>query len=431
VTVELTQGTRRLGLWQRFRTVGVPLFPARGRVVQMSPAKPLAPASPRPSPAANRSAVNQDALVNLIIDHVDAAITVYDADGNLIRVNKGAERVSGFSYAEMRNPATWRHIIPGDDHRRVMAILGRRRLEDFPIVNVNPWVHKDGTRRQLRWSNVALPDAEGNVAMIVCIGFDITDQHQLEMTLTKAKNDAEQASRAKSEFLANMSHELRTPLNAVLGFSQVIRDRHFGDDMARYSEYAANIHDSGEMLLALISDILEMSKLEAGKLKLTEEIVDLVEVVESCRTMVAGRAQDGGIAFNSMLPASPVRLRGDQRALKQILLNLLSNAIKFTHPGGSVSVSASQADNGEIQLTVADTGIGIHPSALSRIFQPFFQIDHAATRTKGGTGLGLAISKHLAELHGGTIAIDSMPGIGTTVLVTLPAERAVSQGIAG
>jgi PAS domain S-box-containing protein len=420
VTVDLTQSTRRLGLWQRFRTAGVPLFPLRERVV------PRVPAKPRPRPG-----VNQDALVNLIIDHVDAAITVYDADGDLIRVNKGAERISGFSYAEMRKPETWRHIIPGDDHRRVMAILARRRLEDFPIVNVNPWVHKDGTRRQLRWSNVALPDSEGNLAMIVCIGFDITDEHQAEMSLIKAKNEAEQANRAKSEFLANMSHELRTPLNAILGFSQVIRDRHFGDDIARYSQYAANIHDSGEMLLALISDILEMSKLEAGKLKLAEEVVDLEKVVESCRTMVAGRAQDGGIAITSLLPPSPIRLRGDQRALKQILLNLMSNAIKFTHSGGSVSISLAKADSGEIQLTVADSGIGIKPSALAKVFQPFYQIDHAATRAKGGTGLGLAISKHLAELHGGTIAIDSKIGIGTTVTVTLPAARAVNQDRAG
>jgi len=420
VTVDLTQSTRRLGLWQRFRTVGVPLFPPRER------AAPRASARPRTRPG-----VNQDALVNLIIDHVDAAITVYDADGNLIRVNKGAERISGFSYAEMRNPATWRHIIPGEDHRRVMAILGRGRLADFPIVNVNPWVHRDGTRRQLRWSNVALPDAQGGVAMIVCLGFDITDQHQLEMTLTKAKNEAEQANRAKSEFLANMSHELRTPLNAILGFSEVIRDRHLGDDMARYSEYAANIHDSGEMLLALISDILDMSKLEAGKLKLAEEVVDLSQVVDSCRTMVAGRAQDGGIVIASLLPPSPIRVRGDQRALKQILLNLLSNAVKFTPPCGNVSVSVGRTEGGDIQLVVADTGIGIKPSALAKVFRPFFQVDHAATRTKSGTGLGLAISKHLVELHGGAIAIDSTPGIGTTVMVTLPAERAVDQDRAG
>jgi PAS domain S-box-containing protein len=420
VTVDLTQSTRRLGLWQRFRTVGVPLFPPRERAV------PRAPAKLRPRPG-----VSQDALVNLIIDHVDAAITVYDTEGNLIRVNKGAERISGFSYAELRNPATWRHIIPGDDHQRMMAILAHRRLDDFPIVNVNPWVHKDGTRRTLRWSNVALPDGEGNLAMIVCIGFDITDQHEAELTLTKAKTEAEQANRAKSEFLANMSHELRTPLNAILGFSEVIRDRHFGDDMARYSEYAANIHDSGEMLLALISDILDMSKLEAGKLKLAEEVVDLSQVVESCRTMVIGRAKDGAIAITSLLPSSPVRLRGDQRALKQILLNLLSNAVKFTPSGGTVSVSVGRSDAGDIQLAVADSGIGIKPSALAKVFRPFFQVDHATTRAKGGTGLGLAISKHLAELHGGTIAIDSKPGIGTTVTVTLPAERAVDQDRAG
>jgi signal transduction histidine kinase len=127
----------------------------------------------------------------------------------------------------------------------------------------------------------------------------------------------------------------------------------------------------------------------------------------------------------------PIRLRGDQRALKQILLNLLSNAVKFTPSGGSVSVSAGPNSRGEIQLAVADTGIGIKPSALPKVFRPFFQIDHAATRAKGGTGLGLAISKHLAELHGGTIAIDSKPGIGTTVTVTLPAERAVDQDRAG
>jgi PAS domain S-box-containing protein len=375
--------------------------------------------------------VSEDALVNLIIDHVDAAITVYDADGNLIRVNKGAERISGFSFAAMRNPATWRHIIPGDDHRRVMAILARRRVTDFPVININPWIHKDGTQRLLRWSNVALPDEAGDVAMIVCIGFDITEQHQLEMTLTKAKNEAEQANRAKSEFLANMSHELRTPLNAILGFSQVIRDEHFGRDAARYREYAANIHDSGDMLLAIISDILEMSKLEAGKLELAEEVVDFGAVVECCRKMVAGRAQDSGIALTSSLPVQPIAVCADERALKQILLNLLSNAVKFTHQGGNVSMTVGRLDNGDVQLTIADTGIGIHPAALRQVFQPFFQVDQAATRSKGGTGLGLAITKRLAELHDGSIGIDSSPGMGTTVRVTLPASRAVNQDSAG
>jgi PAS domain S-box-containing protein len=404
-----------LGLWQRLCEIAVPFATPRERTVRR-----IEPGLQR------RAAVNQDALVNLVIDHVDAAITAYDAAGNLIRVNKTAERISGFSFAEMQNPATWRHIIPGDEHGRVMGIIGGRRLEDYPITNINPWVHKNGSRRLLRWSNVALPDSDGGIGMIVCIGFDITDQHQIELTLTRAKNEAEQASRAKSEFLANMSHELRTPLNAILGFSQVIRDRHFGDDATRYSEYAANIHDSGEMLLALISDILEMSKLEAGKLKLAEEIVDVRPVVESCRTMVAGRAQDASIELASMIPHG-FKVRGDQRALKQILLNLMSNAVKFTQASGKVTVSARRAAGGDVELSVADTGIGIHPAALRQVFQPFFQIDHTHTRSRSGTGLGLSITKHLVELHGGTIRIDSTPGIGTTVLVTLPAARAVSQ----
>ncbi len=413
MAIELSHIERRMNLWQRVRATGLQLFSPREHQAVAIPAK-----------ARGRS-VSQDALVNLIIDHVDAAITVYDADGKLIRANKGAERISGFSYEEMLDPETWRHVIPGDDYRRVMSILANSRLENFPLINVNPWVHKDGTRRLLRWSNVALPDPEGGLALIVCIGFDITDQHQLEMTLTKAKNEAEQASRAKSEFLANMSHELRTPLNAILGFSQVIRDRHFGEDSARYSEYAANIYDSGEMLLAIITDILEMSKLEAGKLKLAEEIVDVGRVVESCRTMVAGRAEHGGIVLTSQL-ARPVKLRGDQRALKQILLNLLSNAVKFTPAGGRVSIAAGRTLRGDIELIVADTGVGIHPSAMTKVFQPFFQIDHSSTRAKGGTGLGLPISKHLAELHGGDLRIDSTPGIGTTVTVTLPAARAIN-----
>jgi PAS domain S-box-containing protein len=373
------------------------------------------------------ASATQDALVALILDTVDAAITVYDSDGRLIRANRGAERLSGFTFAEMQEPATWHHIIPGSDFARVMDILGDRRLEDFPIVNVNPWVHKDGTTRLMRWSNVALPDERGGVAMIVCIGFDVTEQHELEMTLTRAKNEAEMASRAKSEFLANMSHELRTPLNAILGFSQVIRDRHFGDAAERYSEYAANIHDSGEMLLALITDILDMAKLEAGKLKLAEEAVDLKQVIESCMTMISTRAEDGGIVLSVEAPAYPICLHADRRALKQILLNLLSNAVKFTPQAGKVTVHAGALDSGEIALSVADTGIGIHRAALRRVFQSFFQVDPTATRSRSGTGLGLAITKHLVDLHSGKIEIDSKPGIGTTVMVTLPAARVVHQ----
>jgi PAS domain S-box-containing protein len=429
VAIDLTHNTGRSGLWHRLGALASAMFSGGAdRAIARIEPRLQSGATRGPKPTATAT---EDALVALILDTVDAAITVYDSDGKLIRANRGAERLSGFTLAEMQEPATWRHIIPGSDFARVMDILGDRRLEDFPIVNVNPWVHKDGTSRLMRWSNVALPDARGGVAMIVCIGFDITDQHQLEMTLTRAKNEAELASRAKSEFLANMSHELRTPLNAILGFSQVIRDRHFGDAAERYSEYAANIHDSGEMLLALITDILEMAKLEAGKLKLAEETVDLGQVIGSCLKMISARAGDGGIILSVDTPAHPLRLCADQRAMKQILLNLLSNAVKFTPQAGKVTVRAGTLDSGEVVLSVADTGIGIHPIAQRSIFQPFFQVDPTATRSRSGTGLGLAITKHLVDLHDGKIEVDSTPGIGTTVTVTLPAARVVRQDRAG
>ena len=414
VAIELSQSGRRSGLWHRISELASALFDVGA---------PRATARIEPRLKTNAKAT-EDALVALILDNLDAAVTVYDANGNLIRANHGAERMSGYTFAELQHPENLALLIPAEERGRVETIITNRSLSDFPIANVNSWVHKDGTRRVLRWSNVALPDAEGGIAMIVCIGFDITDQHTLEQTLRNAKNEAEMASRAKSEFLANMSHELRTPLNAILGFSQVIRDRQFGDALTRYSEYAGNIHDSGEMLLALISDILEMAKLEAGKLKLSEESVDLNQAVESCLKMVSTRAQDGKVQLVTEMPEQQI-VRADQRAVKQILLNLLSNAVKFTPAGGKVSVAVATEPGADIRLTVADTGIGIHKSALAKVFQPFYQVDHTATRSKGGTGLGLAIVKHLVDLHGGSIGLDSTPGRGTTVTVTLPAQRLV------
>jgi PAS domain S-box-containing protein len=373
-----------------------------------------------------RSGVSQDAMVQLVLDNVDAAITVYDAQGNLVRANKGAERLSGFTLAELQRPATWSHIIPGAEFSRVSQIVTSRRIEEFPVINVNHWVHKDGSRRLMQWSNVALPDPLGNVALIVCIGFDITEQRQTEVKLIRAKNEAELANRAKSEFLANMSHELRTPLNAILGFSEIIRDRQFGADVGRYAEYAAHIHDSGEWLLSLISDILDMAKLEAGKLQLVEEVTDLGQIVDGCLRMVSVRAREGGIALVPKLPAEPVRLLADQKCMKQILLNLLSNAIKFTPNGGRIELEVTNPRQDGVRLVVTDTGIGIPAANMRQLFQPFHQVESTLTRGRSGTGLGLAITKRLTELHGGSIGVESTPGTGTIVTVALPSSRLVA-----
>ncbi|MBL6939669.1 MAG: MASE1 domain-containing protein [Alphaproteobacteria bacterium] len=234
-----------------------------------------------------------------------------------------------------------------------------------------------------------------------------------------AKEVAEQASHAKSSFLANMSHELRTPLNAVIGFSEMIRSEMFGPvGDAHYKEYAGLINGAGSHLLDLIGDILDMSKIEAGKLELHLERVDTALTVRECVELLAERAATGRVTIRTELRQAPVFFEADKRAVKQILLNLLSNAVKFTPEGGDVCVRAGLAD-GQCQLIVEDTGVGIPANEIGRIGNPFVQLSNNSGRHQG-TGLGLALVRSLAEMHRGTFKIESAEGRGTTVTVTLP-----------
>ena len=367
--------------------------------------------------------VRQDAFVDLVLNSVDAAITVYDAHGNLLKASRGAQRLSGYSEAELKNPEVWRKIIPADEWGQVSKILANRDPKDFPIVNLNHWLQPDGGKRYLRWSNVALTDAAGKLALVVCIGFDITEQQKFESDLIEARNQAEMANRAKSSFLANMSHELRTPLNAIIGFSQIIRDRLFGDSLDRYTGYANDIHNSGVDLLDLINGILDMSKLEAGKHELREQWVDLGELIDSSSRQIEHRTRPGEITLVESVPATLPKLKGDQFAIKRILVNLLSNAAKFTEPGGRVEVAAACRPDNRIEIRISDTGIGIPAHAIDQVYQPFFQVENAASRRFEGTGLGLDITKRLVDLHDATIEIASTENVGTTVTVTFPPER--------
>ena len=369
--------------------------------------------------------VYEEAFVALILDSVDAAITVYDAQGKLLRANKGAEVLSGYSAAELHEDATWRAILPGDDYEQVTAIVAGRRADDYPIINENYWVSRTGERRLLRWSNVALKDAKGRISLLVCIGFDITEQRSFEADLINAKNDAELANRAKSEFLANMSHELRTPLNAILGFSEIFRDQLIGGDLEAYRRYAVDIFDSGQLLLQLINDILDMAKLESGHVDLEGRELDLPAIIASSQRLVARKASEGGVNLvTEIVPGLPP-LMGGERALKQIVLNLLSNAVKFTPPNGEAKVVARLNAQGGIELVISDSGIGIPAASLEKLFQPFYQVDAKVSRRYGGTGLGLAITKKLVEAHEGQIAVSSSPQQGTTVTVSFPAARTV------
>ncbi|HUO93950.1 MAG TPA: ATP-binding protein [Rhizomicrobium sp.] len=275
---------------------------------------------------------------------------------------------------------------------------------------------------------------------VVLVGAALNERRRLEESLSAAteraqsareeaivaKEAAEKANRMKSMFLATMSHELRTPLNAVIGFSQLMEEETFGPlGSPRYREYTSLVQKAGRHLLELINDILDMSKIEAGKFELHREKIDLRLLVGECAMLMFERAKHGGILLEEDIPAEPLQVEADRRAIKQILLNLLSNAVKFTPAGGRVTVRASAFER-SVALSVSDTGVGIPADQLYRLGNPFVQLRNHAGSTHEGTGLGLALVRSLAEMHGGQLKIESIEGRGTTVTVEIPVDCKVS-----
>ncbi|MBT7941725.1 MAG: HAMP domain-containing histidine kinase, partial [Alphaproteobacteria bacterium] len=225
---------------------------------------------------------------------------------------------------------------------------------------------------------------------------------------------------------ANMSHELRTPLNAVIGFSEMVKNETFGPlGNDTYKEYASVIHDAGNHLLRLVSDILDVSSIETGNAQMNEEPVDVSSEILSCIKMVLGRAQDGEVELDAQLPDALAKLNADRIRLKQILINLLDNAIKFNRPGGHVTASADLDDQDRMVISVSDDGIGIAPDDVELVMTKFGQVESAFSRERGGTGLGLNLVQSYAGLHGATVDLNSTPDQGTTVTVTFPTERTV------
>jgi signal transduction histidine kinase len=339
----------------------------------------------------------------------DRWLDLHDVPRALIGVGRPIEPVVEFA-------ARRGDYGPGDP-----AVLAARRIEQLRYPQATVGQIDSGTGRIVEVRRSAMPD--GGVLLTFA---DVTEARQVEAHLRRAKDEAEMASRSKTEFLANMSHELRTPLNAIIGFSDILIGQIFGPlGDQRYRDYARDIRDSGQHLLNLINDVLDVSKVEFGKVELLEETVDVMGVVEACIRLMRERAETAGIRLQQELPRSLPQIQADSRRLKQILLNLLSNAVKFTPPGGRVTIRASDGADG-LRLIVEDSGIGIAASDLEKALRPFGQIDSRLARKYQGTGLGLPLARSMTELHGGKLVLESAPGRGTTATVWLPASRILS-----
>jgi signal transduction histidine kinase len=399
------------------------------------------------------------------IENMNEGLTVYDGQGRLVLSNQRMQEIypvladlltPGAKYEDFLREGVARGVFdtsgttadafvaeqmePPTDRRKDIEfdladgrwlLVSRRRTSDGGTVHVRTDItrlkqHEQALRESEERLRGMLREIEESHAQLERQSFQLT---RLADRAAEQQQTAETASAAKSQFLANISHELRTPLNAILGFSEIMKSEMFGPlGSPQYRGYAADIHDSGSHLLTVINDILDLSKIEAGKFELNEEDCDLARLVRDAVRFVAERAASAGLGLQQRLPAALPPVRADGRLIKQILLNLLSNAIKFTPAGGLVTVAVEVDRASDLALTVADTGIGIAADQLERVLQPFTQVENTLTRTHAGTGLGLPLCKSLAELHGGRLVLESAPRRGTVVTIVIPRDRVLATG---
>jgi signal transduction histidine kinase len=282
----------------------------------------------------------------------------------------------------------------------------------------------DGQVLDVEALEVPLP-RDGNGYGLIVVR-DVTANRRLLETARRIASESAKATGQLRQFLASMTHELRTPLNAIIGFSEIMASRVFGPLADRYAEYAKDILSSGRHLLEVVNDILDLSKIEAGELMLDEETVFTDEVADRCIRLVGERARIKSIRIAVDPSADLPPILADSTRMKQILLNLLSNAVKFTPEGGTVSVFSNRDTDGNLKITIVDTGIGMNQDQIIDALLPFRQIHVARRMQEQGTGLGLPIAKSLIELHGGTLTLESQPGRGTKAVILLPAERVIS-----
>jgi signal transduction histidine kinase len=371
--------------------------------------------------ARERQLAEQSALLQSTLENMGEGLSVFDRDGRLIAWNGQFTR-------HLKLPidlttATLDEILLQQSLRGDFGPVDpvsevRQRAERFyrDVPTVKELTTTSGRVLQIR--RRAMPDGA-----VVSLYSDITERKANEEKMAQALSQAELANRAKSDFLANMSHELRTPLNAIIGFAEAVSSELLGPVYDKKQlEYIKDIHSSGLLLLSIINDVLDMSKIEAGKLELARESVPVQQLIREAVRMVSERAKNRKLALVATAPEEQIAVWGDERAIKQILLNLLSNAVKFSHEGGRVDIRTSLDDAGDLVLEVEDYGIGMSENEIARALEPFGQARPTVTKSHGGTGLGLPIAKGLTDAHGGKLVVDSIPRRGTRVRILLPQQ---------
>ena len=397
--------------------------------------------------------VEADLRLRDAIETIPEAFVVWDAQNRLVLCNSNFQELHNLPDESIKAGASYESVVAAGRKPVVRSKVtsegqspGARtfeaQLDDGRWLHISERRTKDGGYvsvgtdiTNIKRHEVKLMESERRLMATVA---DLRHSQQklerqaeevadLAEKYAEEKTRAEEANQAKSKFLANMSHELRTPLNAIIGFSEIMGSGMFGPlGSDKYREYCHDIHQSGQYLLDVINDVLDMSKIEAGRIRLDAEPVDLEPFLNDAMRVVSGRANDKRLKLTARIGRG-IRLTPDHRLLKQIVLNLLSNAVKFTPEGGRITIRARATAAGWVSVSIADTGIGIPEDALARLGRPFEQVESQLTKSHQGSGLGLAIAKSLTELHQGTMRIRSTPGRGTMVLLRLPISRAIVQ----
>jgi PAS domain S-box-containing protein len=392
-------------------------------------------------------------LQRILETSVDGII-ITDPQGSITMANEFMETITGYTQDELIGKNTAALLPQGKEYQEKAEKLLLRLLEE-PVVMGSElnWLGKNGTTIDIEINAALLKTSEGKTTGTIASVRDITKRKRTEAELRRAKETAETANRAKSEFLANMSHELRTPLNHIIGFSELVLNKHYGDLNETQEEYLSDVVTSSHHLLSLINDILNLSKVEAGKMELIVTKVRIKRLLEKIVTVFHEKAIKPKIKLSIKREHLPETINADERKLKQILYNVLSNAIKFTPEGGNICLSAREVnhilrpgrrwrdpvslqiidnqtdtDNGRgvkrrkcIEFSIADTGPGIKPEEQKRIFEPFEQLDASSSKKYQGTGLGLSLTKSLVDLHGGKIWVESEgEGKGSTFKFIIP-----------